>query len=218
MRCMVHQEPVSQSGMRSGLPATSVTLVGRLRDASDQAAWREFDERYRGLIVSFLRRRGLQMVDAEDLGQVVVSKLVSGLRGFEYDQERGGFRAYLYRCARNALIDFQSRQGGRPATVEAAEAVAAVRDGEDAFALFEREWADHHYRLAARRYRLEVDARGGALLDGTVAGRSVANLAAELMMTEAAVYKAQQRMRDRLKELVSEQIRDEELDHERRAE
>lgn len=198
---------------------TSVTLLGRLRDPADEAAWREFDARYRELISWFLRRRGLQVADAEDVTQQVITKLIGGLRTFEYDRERPGFRTYLYRCVRNALADFRSGQTGAARAVVVSEGEASQLSVPDVLlAEFEREWADHHYRLAVGRYRGEADAKGIAVLEATIAGRGVAALAEELGMTEAGVYKAQQRMRDRLKELVTQQVQDEEFEHERRAE
>jgi RNA polymerase sigma-70 factor (ECF subfamily) len=207
--------------MADGDTTTSLTLLGRLRDPADAEAWREFDARYRGLISWFLRRRGLQLADVEDVTQQVITKLVGGLRSFEYDRERAGFRTYLYRCVRNALSDFRSRQAaaGRAVSMNGETHEAGGMEAPDSWrAEFEREWADHHYRLATRRYRVEANERGAAILDATIAGRTAKEIAEELGMTEAAVYKSQQRLRERLKELIAGQVRDEELSHERRAE
>lgn len=193
---------------------TSLTLLGRLRNPADAEAWREFDARYRDLMVWFLRRRGLQLADVEDVTQQVIVKLLGGLRTFEYDPEKAGFRTYLYRCVRNALADFHSRQDGRSRAVDMGDGHPPGSPTHDPLlAEFEREWVNHHYRLAVRRYRQEIDARGVAVLEGTIAGESVRSIAEKSSMSEAAVYKAQQRMRDRLKALIAEQVRDEDLDH-----
>lgn len=193
-------------------PDTSLTLVGRLRNADDLQAWQEFDRRYRELIVWFLRRRGLQVADAEDTAQAVITKLIGGLRTFEYDRARRGFRAYLFRCARSGLSDFFSRQTGRPAPVCLHEQGShpATESDDESFAAFEKEWVDHHYRLAVRRYRADSDPKALEVLEATVAGRSVRSIAQELSMSEPAVHKAQQRLRDRLREFVAQQLRDEE--------
>lgn len=200
-------------------PTTSVTLLGRLRDPADAVAWREFDARYRELIVSFLRRRGLQVADAEDAAQIVVKKLVSAFRTFEYDATKRGFRAYLYRCTQSVMADHFARQAGRGKLVSLNDGELGnngAAESEEAFAAFEREWVDHHYRLAARRYRASADERSIAVLEATMANRGVRTIADDLGMTEAAVYKAQQRLRERLSELIAEQLRDEELNHEQR--
>lgn len=198
---------------------TSLTLLSRLRNPADDAAWREFDARYRDLISWFLRRRGLQVADAEDVTQHVIAKLVSGLRTFEYDRARAGFRTYLYRCVRNALSDFSSRQAGAGRAVSMngqTRDAGGIEAPDDWQAEFEREWVDHHYRQAARRFRAETDQRGAAILDATIAGQPPKVIAESLGMTEPAVYKAQQRLRDRLRELIAEQVADEELERERR--
>lgn len=205
-------------------PTTSVTLVGRLRDPADADAWREFDRRYRDLIVRFLCGRGLQLADAEDSAQVVLTKLVNGLRSFQYDASKGGFRAYLFCCARSALVDHLSRQTGRGSPVSIHDGHGQrgnnERDGvanDPAFAEFEREWVDHHYRLAVGQYRAAADEKAKAILDATLAGRPPKTIAEEHAMTENAIHKAQQRLRDRLRALIEEQVRDEEAGDGRRA-
>lgn len=201
------------------MPTTSVTLLGRLRDSADAQAWREFDRRYRELIVRFLRSRGLQVADCEDTAQTVITKLISGLRSFEYDGAKGGFRAYLFRCTRSGLADFFQRQAGSssPVVLPSGSENGTDRSEDDAFAEFEREWVSHHYRLATQRYRTSADERGIAMLEAMLAGRSVRMICEELHMTEAAVHKAQQRLRDRLRALIAEQLADEEDRHEPRA-
>lgn len=52
--------------MSSSPATTSLTLLERLRNPDDSVAWREFDTRYRELIVWFVRRRGVEAADAED--------------------------------------------------------------------------------------------------------------------------------------------------------
>lgn len=200
---------------------TSLTLLARLRDPADAAAWREFDGRYRELIVWFLRRRGLQVADAEDAAQQVIAKLVRGLQSFEYDRSKRGFRAYLYRCTRSVLSDHFSRQAARMESVSLhgehiGDHPDSAGDSEnEAFAAFEQEWIDHHYRLAVQRYRKSANPRSVAVLEATMAGRGAQLIAAELDMSDAAVHKAQQRLRERLKELIAEQLHDEEVGHER---
>ncbi|MBX3315341.1 MAG: sigma-70 family RNA polymerase sigma factor [Phycisphaeraceae bacterium] len=199
--------------IRSGQTTlTSATLVGRLRNVDDELAWREFDRRYRGLIVGFLRSSGLQLSDAEDLAQTVVSKLVSGLRSFAYTRENGGFRAYLFRCSRNTLHDYFLRQAHSARSVSLREVHDEASGGtsDAAWDLFEREWVDHHYRIAVRRFRDSASDRALDILEATLAGRSTRSIAEELGMTEPAVHKAQQRIRDELRGLIAEQLRDEE--------
>ncbi|MDA0666364.1 MAG: hypothetical protein O3A95_09370 [Planctomycetota bacterium] len=71
---------------------TRPSLLLRLRDASDEKAWNEFDDTYRGLILGYCRRRGLQHGDAEDVRQMVMMNLSKAAQGsFAYNPERGRF-------------------------------------------------------------------------------------------------------------------------------
>ena len=58
---------------------THPTLLSRVRDHEDHRSWREFDSRYRELILRFCRRRGLQQSDAEDVRQIVMLNLARAL-------------------------------------------------------------------------------------------------------------------------------------------
>lgn len=194
---------------------TSPTLLGRLRNPKDAQAWNEFNSRYRDLIVRFLRSRGLQMADAEDTTQLVLTKLVGGLQAFEYDKSKGGFRSYLFCCVRSAISDHLERQARRIQPVSQSAMVIQSPSDHDLFAEFEREWVDHHYRVATQRYRDSADERSIAVLEAIMLGKSVRQIGDELEMTESAVHKAQQRLRDRLRLLIAEQLRDEEDGHER---
>src|SRR5215510_13014898 len=85
---------------------TSASLLARLRQHTiDQAAWAEFVRRYGPLLLGWCRRWGLQEVDAHDVTQTVLVKLVGTMRSFEYDPARS-FRAYLRTLARYAWCDF----------------------------------------------------------------------------------------------------------------
>ena len=54
---------------------THPSLLARIQDLDDHAAWREFDARYRDLILRYCRRKGLQPSDAEYVRQIVMLNL-----------------------------------------------------------------------------------------------------------------------------------------------
>src|SRR5690242_4393418 len=92
---------------------TSATLLGRLRlEPTDTEAWAEFVERYGLLIRAWCRRWRLQDADADDVTQIVLTKLAQRLCSFEYDPARS-FRGWLKTVAHHAWRDFvDSRQRG----------------------------------------------------------------------------------------------------------
>jgi DNA-directed RNA polymerase specialized sigma24 family protein len=73
-----------------------------------------------------------------------------------------------------------------------------------------QEWVRHHYRRALHTLRATHDPKSIEVFQRLLAGSSVRDVAASFEMTEQAVHKIKQRVRDRLKELIASQLRDEE--------
>ena len=193
---------------------TSPSLLARVRDPLDKAAWREFDARYGEMIVRFGRRCGLQHADAEDIRQIVMVRLSKALPRFEYSSERGKFRTFVGRFVRNEVIRFRSRPNVVLRRVDStAGAVSAPLDEAEAERQWEREWTDHHLRQAMQHLRGTYEPRSIRVFERLLAGETVDQVATDLGMTTQAVHKVKQRIRDRLKELVATQVRHEdELD------
>jgi RNA polymerase sigma-70 factor (ECF subfamily) len=70
---------------------TQPDLLLQLRDERADDAWRTFVATYAPLVYRYCRNRGLQDADAQDITQVVLSRV----RRFVYRPERGRFRHWL---------------------------------------------------------------------------------------------------------------------------
>lgn len=193
------------------LESTQPSLLSRVRDRTDQAAWREFDAKYRGLLLGYARARGLQEADAADMLQLVMLGLMRSLENFEYRPELGRFRDYLRRIVRNAIAKLLSRPRSERQALwdEELDLLASSEDTADD--LWDREWMRHHFRQALRRARGSFSEQSVALFDACVAGKSVAEVAGSFGVSPDVVYKTKQRMRKSLEQLIAEQIRDEEF-------
>jgi len=190
---------------------TRPSLISRVRDPADQAAWSEFDARYRELIFRYGMRCGLSAADSEDVRQMVMMRLVRVLPSFRYDAARGRFHDYLYRVMRSVISDFRACPATRGHAVVDDEMIARLADDDGrADGAFEREWLDNHLRLALASVRETSDPRSVAVFERLLAGASVEQVAAEFEMTADAVHKVKQRIRDRVQARISEQIREEE--------
>jgi RNA polymerase sigma factor (sigma-70 family) len=193
---------------------TRATLLERLRDGEDPAAWVEFDRLYGDLILRYCRRRGLQLPDAEDVRQIVLLGLARTLPRFTYRRERGRFRGYLGRTVRNAIFRYNTRPNrSLEQLVPLGDDDSLQLPAEDgADEVWEREWVLHHLRTALARIRGSHDAASLEIFDRLLAGESPRDIAAARGITPDAVYKVKQRVRDRLREQIARQIEEEELE------
>jgi RNA polymerase sigma factor (sigma-70 family) len=196
-------------------PTTATSLLSRVRDPNDSDAWRQFDARYRELLLRFCYRQGLQPADAEDVVQSVFAKLAKTLPEFIYDRERGRFRDYLLRCVKGALHDWAEKPGRRWSPLRSSMSGSSATgsfpgaDGNELVAAWEEEWVAHHYRLALETVRRTFEARSVEIFDRCIDGAAVSDLARQYEITEQAVHKVRQRIRDRMQELIAQQIREE---------
>src|SRR5262249_45407520 len=95
-------------------PPTRSTLLLRLRDPRDGAAWGEFVDLYGPLGYGYLRKQGLPDADAARLTQDVLAAVAGAVGRLEYDSAKGAFRNWLFTVVRRKLINWRAAQGIRP--------------------------------------------------------------------------------------------------------
>lgn len=89
---------------------TNLSLLGRLRNSPvDQQSWCEFVDRYGAIVFAWCRKWGLQIADAEDVTQTVLTDLARQMTHFEYDAQ-GCFRSWLKTLAYRAWCDFLGKK------------------------------------------------------------------------------------------------------------
>lgn len=184
----------------------------RIRDPADCFAWQEFDQRYRELLIRYFRRKQLSAADADDLAQQVFSRLITYLPRFTYDPNRGRFRDFLFRCARNARIEWANRRkrDGKALFMDVALNIGDDGEPDPAEAqVWEEEWVNHHYGRALETLKTMAAARDIAILERSIAGATVEELAGEFAMEQPAVLKARQRIREKVELLISAQVAEE---------
>ena len=110
----LHTEPQDQTTPGSGTYATRASIFQRLHDPNSierDLVWDEFRKRYAPVIVGFSRHAGLRSQDAEDVLQDVMLGFFRVAPTFEYDRQKGHFRAYLKRATLNAIRTRARREG-----------------------------------------------------------------------------------------------------------
>ena len=189
-------------------PATRASLLVRIRDHADAAAWGRFVDIYGPLIYGFVRKRGLQDADAVDLVQEVLRSVAGAISRLEYDPRRGTFRGWLFTIVNNRLRnDLKVKQRREAGSGDSA--VAEQLAEEPAPDEWQTQWdVEHQQRLfawASEKVQAEVEPQTWqAFRLSAVEGRSGKDVAEELEMSVAAVYLAKSRVMTRLKEFVRE--------------
>ena len=176
---------------------TPVSLLDRLRRPLAQEDWARFAELYTPLIYSWARRAGLPEQDAADLVQDVFVTLLQKLPEFAYDRHQS-FRAWLRAVTLNRWRDNCRRRPATPLAGNGALAAVPGSDGLDAF------WdAEYHRHLVGRALKVmqaEFEpATWKACWECVACGRSAAEVAALLGISENAVYIARCRVLRRLR-------------------
>jgi RNA polymerase sigma-70 factor (ECF subfamily) len=177
---------------------TPVSLLERLRQPSAHDAWTRFVHLYTPLLYSWARRAGLQEADAADLIQDVLTDLVVKLPEFRYDPQKS-FRAWLRTVALNKWRA-RCRRAVLPLPADdRALASVATPDGTEAFE--EEEYRRHLVGQALRVMQAEFQpTTWKACWEFVVAGKSAAEVAAELGLTPGAVRAARFRVVARLRQ------------------
>lgn len=183
--------------MDSQSPSTSLTLLEQLRRPGEAGAWQRFAHLYTPLLRSWAKRRGFQEADAADLAQDVLVKLMDALP--KYERRPGqSFRGWLHRVTTNQCRDFRRRTATRPMPgpdgLLSAEALDAIG-----------EWDEREHRSVLVDQGLDLvrpefsEQTWTAFHRMMVQGHAVPAIAADLGVTENAVFHARHRVLTRLR-------------------
>lgn len=175
---------------------TRPSLLMRLRDASDAEAWERFVRIYGRLIYADCVRRGLVSADAEDVTQEIFSRVVRGIRQFEYQPNTGRFRDWLGAISRNECRRFFAKRA-TPASLTN----DPLCDGEDP------EWDDFFAQRilteAMAEIRPEFAPKTWEAFEAVWQKQeAVDDVAMRLGLSLASVYLAKSRILKRLQDMV----------------
>jgi RNA polymerase sigma-70 factor (ECF subfamily) len=204
----------------------SLVLLARER-ASPQAdeALAALCRAYWYPLYAYIRRQVQTAEQAEDLTQEFFARLLEKDFLRSVDQAQGRFRAFLLACCKHFLANERDRAGARKrgggcAVLSLDFQSAAQRyrlepaDELTPEKLFERRWAltllEQALEQLGREFRQAGKGELFERLKGTLVGEadklSHAQIGAALGMTEAAVKKAAQRLRERYRAILRELI------------
>ena len=182
----------------SQVPDTRVSLILRLRNPDDVAAWHRFVTLYEPVIYRVARRRGWQHEDAVDTVQEVFLAVARAVGSWDPAGE-ARFRSWLFQVLRSKLVDQLRRRQQR-----------TIGRGGSSMALWMQQQPDPQAELSAEieyEYRRELFQRASFKVQGqvhestwqafwrtSVDGQSAEHVAGQLGLTVGAVYIAQSRV------------------------
>jgi RNA polymerase sigma-70 factor (ECF subfamily) len=173
-------------------------LLDRLRHPEERAAWDRFIELYTPLLYHWAGQLGLQGHDAADLVQDVFAVLVQRLPDFTYDPNKR-FRNWLWTILLNRWREIGRRRS--TATLEngaACDDSVAVPDPLEVHV--EEEYRRYLVGRALEIMKAEFQpTTWKACWEHVVSGHSAAEVAAQLGISEGAVYVAKHRVLRRLR-------------------
>jgi RNA polymerase sigma-70 factor (ECF subfamily) len=156
------------------------------------------------MLYTWARHLGLQHADVADLVQDVFTTLVQKLPTFSYDNHKR-FRGWLWTVTRNKWRE-KHRRRALPLDHEQPLDALATADGDSL------EEAEFRHHLLARLVPAMRDRfhplTWQAFQEHVVEGKPAAQVAAELRLSVAAVYKAKLRVLNRLHQELADLISD----------
>ncbi len=213
--CIVNSSSPLQRLPTNGSDSISSTLLQRVR-AKRPEAWERLVDLYGKSVYRWCRRAGLGPSDSADVVQEVFAAVARCVADFRRDRASnhptGSFTAWLATIARNKIRDHYRRQKDRPRAaggtaaqqqfLEVPNPEAANPEESDPIDRSELEQTD---RLLSRRglqlVRAEFENRTWeAFWRTTVDAHTPTDVADELGMSVAAVYKAKSRVLRRLRQ------------------
>jgi len=187
----------------SEFPETVDSLIIRVRDPSNRAAWLEFERLYRPVIFRIARAKGLQHADALDLVQQVLISVATAIDRYEKQSDGVRFRNWLSRITRNAILKALLRQPreravGGSAILDVLSNLPAADPETDALINFE--YRRELFQRAAEKVRSEVIESTWLAFELTALQQVPIDRAAQVLAVSiGSVYAARSRVMRRIR-------------------
>ena len=181
--------------------STSLTLLERLREPRNDAAWDRFVSLYSPLLFAFARRADMNDNDAADVVQDVFLVLMAELPGFEYDAARKNFRGWLKTVTVNKCRERQRRRVLAAAAGGDESGLSGIVDDATVEAFWEGEYQQHLIAQALRLMQTDFEPKTWqAAWLALTTDRTAADIGQELSLAEASVWVAKGRVLRKLRQ------------------
>ena len=194
---------MNETKQTEDLIPTRRTLLSRLKDLNDQENWRIFFDTYWQLIYNAAIKCGLTAAEAQDAVQETFISVSKSMPTFQYDPQKGSFKAWLLQLTRWRVKDqFRKRQRrihagrGRSERTRRTATVERVADpGWNMEAAWDQEWEANLLEAAVERVKRKADPKQYQIYDLIVFERwPVSRVARSLHINVGWAYLAKHRI------------------------
>jgi RNA polymerase sigma-70 factor, ECF subfamily len=190
------------------LPDTRYSLLARLGDPADAAAWSEFVQIYRDAIYRYSRSRGLQDSDALDVVQNVLVVTHQAVGEWQPSGQSGSFRAWLVQTAHRVCLRVLRERARCDRAIGGTSVIQQLHDAADPdleMDADEADWQRWAFCWAAGQVQGEVTpATWNAFWLSAVEGVTAEEAAQKTGLRIGSVYTARCRVIARIRERVDE--------------
>jgi RNA polymerase sigma-70 factor (ECF subfamily) len=186
---------------------TPVSLLECLRSRPDKESWQRFADLYQPWLRGQLRRHTLQAADVDDLVQEVMTVLMKEVPNFQHSGRKGAFRTWLRGITVNRLRELwrQRKQVPAPGGSDFAERLDQLADDQSELSrLWDREHDQHVVRQLLKAVAADFEPKTWQAFRAFVMdGRKAADVAAEMGISEGAVWTAKSHVLKRLRQVAN---------------
>jgi RNA polymerase sigma-70 factor (ECF subfamily) len=203
----------------------SLVIEARAGDVRSHKALEKLCRTYREPVIAYIRGRGANANDAEDLAQAFFTRFIERAFHAHADPARGSFRAFLLTALKNFMADARDEAGARKrgggihfrsldSLSSSQTGLEELADSQSPDAVFDRAWAQALLKSALRRLRKEAKSAGKSALFDALSEFLIerpdeadyARVAEALGMRRNTLAVAVHRLRNRLRELVLQEL------------
>ena len=193
-------------------PETRHSLIVRLKDPRNDAAWTEFLCVYEPFLLRLVQKQGTPDRYAADVTQQLLLTIAKSVDRWHPDGKVASFRRWLGCVARHVVIKFMTRerkqiagQGGSEFLVQLENITDDSIDAEK-IGQYQEELILWATELVRREFR---EKSWRAFWETEIEGRSVADVSQELGVSTGSVYMSRSRVFARIRNRIEEVLVDE---------
>lgn len=180
---------------------TRQTLIAKIRNQHDEAAWDDFVNFYRPYIATVITKMGVIDRAVDDVVQKVIMTLWKKLPDFEYMPDKCKFRTWMNNVTQKEVYNHFRTEGRYNKRVEKAATMtewAPSDDLPDIYSIAEEEWKVHVTKIAWNNIQEGFTGKGLECFTLFSKGMSVDDICSQLDLKANTAYVLRGRVTEKL--------------------